>query len=474
MLRRAIPTDDPHLLVGIYFHRGMVNIEDKNYSAALLDYLRSYDLFKKISPGHYTEKNYPLYTIALTFYQFNDYPKALEVCGDLERPLADPFHHTLSANLMGMCYLKLEKYDSARYWFNEAINIDIGRPELQLGWQGITDGNIGHTWYLQDEYDKAIPFLKSGVEKTAATNIIDNTAGFQCILADIYLSKGQTDLAYIYLKDARRNTYLAGKDDNYLKLYAALSRYYRQTGDVAHTLLYQDSMLYYQNRLNTEMDDNLKVQAEYKFKNEQWLSESARLKAETQHQRGIRNLILGILFLLLIVALLFYNRQRMKHIFKEQQLSLERKQAEEELATARVQLDDFTRSLREKNALIEQFTLEMEKIQSQPEITLSAEQSQIMEQLRMSAILTDEHWEEFRGRFEKVHGGYLLRLRTKLPDLSPAETRFMALAKLQLTNKEMSGILGVSPDSIRMMRHRLRRKLNLDEDGSLEEMINSI
>ena len=92
----------------------------------------------------------------------------------------------------------------------------------------------------------------------------------------------------------------------------------------------------------------------------------------------------------------------------------------------------------------------------------------------MSAILTDEHWEEFRGRFEKVHGGYLLRLRTKLPDLSPAETRFMALAKLQLTNKEMSGILGVSPDSIRMMRHRLRRKLNLDEDGSLEEMINSI
>lgn len=50
----------------------------------------------------------------------------------------------------------------------------------------------------------------------------------------------------------------------------------------------------------------------------------------------------------------------------------------------------------------------------------------------------------------------------------------MALAKLQLTNKEMSGILGVSPDSIRMMRHRLRKKLNLDEDGSLEEMINSI
>lgn len=84
-------------------------------------------------------------------------------------------------------------------------------------------------------------------------------------MADIYLSKGQSDLAYDYLQDARRNTYLAGKDDNYLKLYAALSRYFRQNGDVAHTLLYQDSMLYYQNRLNTEMDDNLKVQAEYRL-----------------------------------------------------------------------------------------------------------------------------------------------------------------------------------------------------------------
>lgn len=474
MLGRALKLKDPYLLVSIYMQRAWYNMQYSSLSAGLLDYLRSYEILKTLSQKTFPGKNYPLYSIALIFYQYNDYAKALEIAGQIEKPIDDPFHHTLSSNLVGMCYLKTEKYDSARYWFSEAMNLNIGRPDWLLAWEGITDGNIGYTWYLQHEYDKAIPFLLSGVEKTAATDIVDNTAGFQCILADIYLSKGQPEVAYRYLEGARINSYRARTNDNYYKLYAALSRYFRQTGDPVRTLMYQDSMLFFQDKLEVEWDDNQKVQAEYKFANEKWYDESAKLMAATRYQKGIRNLVLGILFLLMIVSLLLYNRQRMKHIFKERQSSLEQKQTKEELTAAQIQLDDFTRSLLEKNALLDQFSQEMEKLHSQQDISLSTEQSQILDQLRISAILTDEHWEDFRERFEKVHGGYLQRLRSKLPDLSPAEIRFMALAKLQLTNKEMSGILGVSPDSIRMMRHRLRRKLNLDEEGSLEEMINSI
>ena len=105
---------------------------------------------------------------------------------------------------------------------------------------------------------------------------------------------------------------------------------------------------------------------------------------------------------------------------------------------------------------------------------ITPEQSEALNELRLSAILTDKDWEEFRNRFEKVHGGFLQRLRLKLPDLSPAEIRFMALAKLQLNNKEMGSILGISPDSIRTIRYRLRKKLQLEEEGSMEELIGSI
>ena len=93
---------------------------------------------------------------------------------------------------------------------------------------------------------------------------------------------------------------------------------------------------------------------------------------------------------------------------------------------------------------------------------------------KKSTILTDDEWEYFRQLFEKVHAGYLQRLKEKFPGLTPAETRFMALSKLNLSSKEMAGTLGVGTDAIRQYRSRLRKKLNLTEEDNLQELINAV
>jgi DNA-binding CsgD family transcriptional regulator len=94
----------------------------------------------------------------------------------------------------------------------------------------------------------------------------------------------------------------------------------------------------------------------------------------------------------------------------------------------------------------------------------------LLEQLHQSVLLTDQGWEEFRQLFEQVHQGYLVRLKEKLPGLSPAEIRLMTLCKLHYTNKEMAAMLGVSTQAIRQLRSRLRRKLNLPEEIDIEEL----
>ena len=474
MLHEASSLNDPTLMLALYMRSAWQNLDQKNFTSTFLDYLRSYELLQTIRLQDHLGKNYQLYTIALLFYQFNDFRKAIEISEKVEQPFNILLHQVWVSNLQGMCYLRLENYDSARYYFAKALEPKLSPAELQLTWNGIIDGNIGNTWFLQKEYDKAIPFLLSGIEKTLAGKEFENAAGFENSLATIYLAKNQPAQAFNILKDARIHTYTAKNNNNFSKLYSGLSSYYRYLQQPALTLQYQDSMLYYQKILDREMDDKIKVQAEYNFQNEKQIDERERLEAETKHQKSIRNLIIGILFLLMVVALLFFSRAAMRHTFKTKQLDAEKRKAEAELASAQIQLDDFTRSLKEKNNLIEQFSDELEKIQVNANQAMSSDQYEVLDQLRQSAILTDEHWEIFRSRFEKVHGGYLQRLRSKLPDLNPAEIRFMALAKLQLTNKEMSGILGVSPDSVRMMRHRLRRKLNLVEEGSLDELIGSI
>ncbi|MGB0368709.1 MAG: helix-turn-helix transcriptional regulator, partial [Flavobacteriales bacterium] len=89
-------------------------------------------------------------------------------------------------------------------------------------------------------------------------------------------------------------------------------------------------------------------------------------------------------------------------------------------------------------------------------------------------ILTTEDWAYFKQLFEKVHVGYLSRLTQKLPDLSPAETRFIALSKLELSSKEMAAVLGVGQAAIRQYRLRLRKRLDVSNQKDLQEFIRQI
>jgi DNA-binding CsgD family transcriptional regulator len=50
----------------------------------------------------------------------------------------------------------------------------------------------------------------------------------------------------------------------------------------------------------------------------------------------------------------------------------------------------------------------------------------------------------------------------------------MALAKLNFSNKEMSAALGVTPQAIRVTWHRLRKKLDLSEEETIEELVNRV
>jgi DNA-binding CsgD family transcriptional regulator len=91
--------------------------------------------------------------------------------------------------------------------------------------------------------------------------------------------------------------------------------------------------------------------------------------------------------------------------------------------------------------------------------------------LANSTILTEQDWEDFSKLFDKVHTGFFVRLKEKYPNITPAETRLLCLTKLNLSTKEMAGMLGVSTDAIKKTRQRLRKKMEVDEEKNLEELV---
>jgi DNA-binding CsgD family transcriptional regulator len=203
---------------------------------------------------------------------------------------------------------------------------------------------------------------------------------------------------------------------------------------------------------------------------EQYLSKLNLAEAKRKKQITTRNSLVTGIVLLAAIGLLLVNRARIRNEKKLAEAAFENQLAEEKLRNLQNELEQFTQRMREKTSLAEKFAAELESIRRKDDHE-DFEKAQTMEALLQSSILTEDEWQHFRNLFDKVHPGYLTRLRMRLPDLTPAETRLLVLTKLQLTNKEMTAMLGIGYDAIKKTRQRLRKKLQLSGDESFDELL---
>lgn len=136
------------------------------------------------------------------------------------------------------------------------------------------------------------------------------------------------------------------------------------------------------------------------------------------------------------------------------------------------QLQQYIKSIKEQSVLIEQLQEELEGLHTRN--TPNSEKADLLDQLQKKAILTEDDWINFKEIFDTVHPAFFVILREQYPLLTQAETRLMALTRLNMTTKEMAAMLGISPETVRQTRWRVRKKMNLADDVSLEDIVAAI
>ncbi len=141
-------------------------------------------------------------------------------------------------------------------------------------------------------------------------------------------------------------------------------------------------------------------------------------------------------------------------------LELERQEAEHEQKIYQLKLQEITTRLLEKTQILQ--NIQMQK-------TLH-EGNDVKGQLLRSSILTREDWELFQENFSNAYPHFVERLMERFPAVTPSELRLILLMKLNLDTPRIATILGISPDSVKKTRHRLRKKLQ-DQEISLEDML---
>ena len=77
----------------------------------------------------------------------------------------------------------------------------------------------------------------------------------------------------------------------------------------------------------------------------------------------------------------------------------------------------------------------------------------------------------FREAFNNVDRGFIKKLKSLHPNLTPKDLRLCAYLRLNLVSKEIAPLLNISARSVEIKRYRLRKKMNLPHEKSLVEYI---
>jgi DNA-binding CsgD family transcriptional regulator len=426
-----------------------------HYEVAFEHHQRVYNLIKDLSPEEFPHKQNCLSQMADEYYFFNDFDESIRynrmaLMAEPPFKLFPPALRIIILNTLGLSYQKLGKLDSSDYYLREAHTLAV--KENNEAWQGISSGNLGYNAFLRRQFDMAVPLLENDVAIALKYTDWGLASGSLMVLGDISLQQGNLSEADHQLSEARQYVYRSEQYQRLQVLYPLLSKLYARQGNAMLATRYFDSALYVKDSVARKLNALQMLRARQKVDLEKYRAEMENVENQRKLNRLERNILIGIVLLMMLIAIYIYKEQQKKY-----------KLQNEALQTASKQLSDFARNISEKNALLE--LLEQQH---------GNETNETLQQLRRSTILTDSDWEYFRDLFEKVHTGFLQRLKEKIPGLTPAETRFLVLSKLGLSGKEMAAMLGIGTDAIRQLRSRVKKKLNLQEESSLDDIVSDI
>jgi tetratricopeptide (TPR) repeat protein len=370
-------------------------------------------------------------------------------------------------NTIALCWQKMGNYDSAFHYYD--IAMQIANAVNSEVWKGIISGNKGQVYLLQKKYDIAKPLLEFDYNTSKTHGQIASAANALKSIASINLQLGKKDSALLQVKEAMRML-----QQQPLNSYSLQSLYY-VTADVYRAFGNSDSFYHY-SQLYSHLHDSIERAvansrleiSRLRLDNQSNVSEIRELRKEKDAEARERNFVIAAIVLVAIVGLIILNRQRLKSRYQRQLAFQQKIAAEKEVAAAREQLNMFTQNIIEKTKLIEQLEQETE---SKP---LSDEQQKIANELSNQTILTEEDWEKFKKLFEKIYPGFFLKLKEMVPDITPAEQRMAAFSRLHLNTKQMASMLGISPDSVYKIKQRLRKRLQVTDDVTVETYLTKI
>lgn len=440
----------------------------------------------------------------------------------------------LAGNLakMGILYYYNKQLDKSRSLYKRALSI----YRESNNFKGLAEvyGNMGHLFEKRKQYDSAFYYQHLALARYNQINFKQGAAKIYENLGSIYEDLAKYDSAYVCFNQSKQ---LYDQDDNTIASIEVINNIgdvLRKTGRYAQSIvqsrkayalslqtnnLYQlaassrdlgksyqllkqmDSAYHYvelsrRYSLDVYSKEGLNQTAflQVLYDIDKKSDEIGRLTAIRKTNHIIAAAIITVSVLLVIIAIIIFSRQRLKirdqKILAEQnrsiyeaqkelmQLELKNKNLEEESLKQQLELKSrelstHTLNLIKNNQLLEDMRNTLQEMVKDDKRDQKKQMQQIIHQINQS-FNHEQNWKEFTTAFEQVHQSFFDNLKHHSSDLTSTDIKLIALLKVNMDSKDIAGLLGISMDSLRVARYRLRKKLNLEQGDNLSSFIQGL
>ncbi|MGH2664801.1 helix-turn-helix transcriptional regulator [Flavobacterium sp.] len=83
-------------------------------------------------------------------------------------------------------------------------------------------------------------------------------------------------------------------------------------------------------------------------------------------------------------------------------------------------------------------------------------------------------WEDFKIYFEQSNPDFLLALAKKHPSLSSKDLKYCCYIKMNMSNNDITNLLGINQESVRTHKYRLKKKLTLEKEQDIISYLRTV
>lgn len=239
---------------------------------------------------------------------------------------------------------------------------------------------------------------------------------------------------------------------------------------------YSDSAYSLQKSYIAEMDSFRLINEPTEVMRAQNLMELNRLEEEMTRSEFNHRLytlyicIAGLIIIVLLSAVLYVRERRHKSMILR---NMNHKiQAEKEMERSRRQLIALSLAREESEKTIASIRDKIESLRSEGKV--SSEEASCIDAAIRNHTIQRSDWEMFQEQFEKTSPDFIKNLRQRAPGITENQIRLATYIHIGMTNKQISSFMNIRPESIKQARWRLRSRLGLPAEESLEEFLTTL